>query len=319
MNIDSTPSRSAKPASITVIGSYIEALVMETPRLPLKGETLMGRNFRRTWGGKGSNQAVQVARLGAHTRFVSMVGADSSGDQFLQLMDHEHIERGCVFRHPELPTASGFIICTPDGHNVITIDIAALGALGSVEINTALVGIKSGDVALLQLEIPLETALYACAIAKAQGATVILNPAPAANLQAFDLSAVDYLTPNETEARVCLGLEPDDARSESDIARQLLQTGCRNVVVTLGDKGSLLVNSEGVQSVAPFPINPVVDSTGAGDAFNGGFATAIAEGQSVLEAMRFGNAAGALACTRADTIPSFHERQAVEDFLRQHP
>ncbi len=301
--------------NIIVIGSYIEALVMDVPRLPVKGETIMGSNFRQTWGGKGSNQAVQVARLGAHTSFVSMVGKDNFGDNFLKLMEAEKIDSSFVFRHPLLPTATGFIICTADGHNVITIDIAALTGLGNREIDVALANVNKNTIVLLQLEIPVETALYACLKAKEKGAVVVLNPAPAANLTPYDLSCIDYLTPNETEARICIGLDPDDEQTEPVIGRKLLNTGCTNVIITLGDQGSQLINRNEVLKAEPFKIDRIVDSTGAGDAFNGGFVTALSEGMPVMDAIRFGNATGALACTVADTIPSFHTRQQVEQFI----
>lgn len=301
---------------IIVMGSYIEALVMDVPRLPLKGETLMGSNFRQTWGGKGSNQAVQAARLGMQTSFATMIGQDSFGDNFLKMMETEKVDSTFVFRHPNLPTASGFIICTPDGHNVITIDIGALNALGKAEADRALAGADAQTVVLLQLEIPTETALYACRRAKQNGATVILNPAPAADLSHADLSCIDFLTPNETEARICAGLPPDDPRREEEIGQMLLKKGCQHVIVTLGEKGSLLISDGETRLVSPFPIPQVVDSTGAGDAFNAGFAAALAEGFPTIQAMLFGNATGALACTRPDTIPSFHARREVETFMR---
>jgi ribokinase len=300
---------------IIVVGSYIEALVMDTPRLPVRGETLRGKNFRRTWGGKGSNQAVQASRLGVHTAFVSMIGNDDSGDRILGLMQAEHINTEYVFRHPELPTATGFIICTADGHNIITIDIAALQGLGKSEIDRALAHADAGTAVLVQLEIPLETALYACEKAKSRGATVILNPAPAADLTSFDLSCVDFLTPNEIEARLCLGLPPDHVESHAEVAGKILKAGCSHVIMTLGEEGSLWVNQRDTLLVPAFRLSEVVDSTGAGDAFNAGLAAALAEGRPVQEAVRFGNAAGALACTVADTIPSFHRRAEIEHFI----
>ena len=300
---------------IIVVGSYIEALVMDTPRLPVKGETIMGKNFRRTWGGKGSNQAVQAARLGAATSFVSMVGNDAFGENFLQLMKSEGVNDEFVFRHPGLPTASGFIICTNDGHNVITIDIAALNGLGKEEMDQGLTRADADTVVLVQLEIPLKTALYACDLAKSRGATVILNPAPAANLSAFNLSSVDYITPNEIEARICIGLDPDYGGSHAEVAGKILETGCRNIILTLGGEGSLLVNRQEETLIPAFSLASIVDSTGAGDAFNAALATALAEGMNVARAMRFANAAGALACTRANTIPSFHTRAEIDHFL----
>lgn len=301
-----------------VIGSYIEALVMDVPRFPTQGETLMGNNFRQTWGGKGSNQAVQLGRLNTNVEFVSMVGKDSFGDKCVKLMEDEQVGSKFIFRHESLPTASGFIICSEDGHNVITIDIAALNQLMPPQIDAALEMAGDDTLVLLQLEIPLETALYAAKKAKAKGATVILNPAPAADLSGKDLSFVDYLTPNETEARVCMGLSPMDTISEADLAKLILKTGCKNVIVTLGEQGSMLVNKEQQVTVEAFKIDNIVDSTGAGDAYNAGLVAALSKGKSIEEAMRYANATGGLACTKADTIPSFHTQEEVDDFIKSN-
>lgn len=302
---------------INVVGSYIVALVMDTDRIPLKGETLMGRNFRQAYGGKGSNQAVQAARLGAEVSFVGKVGNDSFGRDFVDLCKKEGVDHRYVFVHETMPTASGLIICA-EGHNIITIDIGALNDFGKVEIDKASQMFTRESVVLIQLEIPLETALYAARKAREKGAVVILNPAPAKELSGYDLSCIDYLTPNETEARICVGLTPGDPRSEGETAREILGLGCKNVIITLGDKGSLLVNHADETLIPAFALPSVVDSTGAGDAFNAAFAVGISEGMPVEKAIRFGNAAGALACTRADTIPSFHDRQQITDFMQKN-
>ncbi|MDZ7401665.1 MAG: ribokinase [candidate division KSB1 bacterium] len=299
---------------IVVVGSYIVALVMETDRFPVKGETLMGRNFRQTFGGKGSNQAVQAARLGADVFFVGKIGNDSFGHDFLNLCKKEGVNHEYVFVHESLPTATGFIICA-GGHNIITIDIAALNDFNSRDIDRASHLFTLESVTVIQLEIPLETAIYAAKTARINNSVVVLNPAPARNLTGMDLSCIDFLTPNETEARICAGLAPDDPCSDYEVGRKLLALGCRNVIITLGEKGSLLLNRNEEIMIPAFHIPQVVDSTGAGDAFNAAFAVAIAEGLSEKEAMRFGNAAGALSCTKADTIPSFPSRKEIERFL----
>ncbi len=303
---------------IVVIGSYIEALVMDTQRIPLKGETLKGTNFRQTWGGKGSNQAVQAARLGAQTSFVSMVGTDPFADNIFSLLEAEGVDSNYLFQTNEFPTACGFIICSADGHNVITIDISALNSLSEENIDRAMALVDNETIVLLQLEIPLQMALYAARKSKEKGALVILNPAPAANLMAHDLSFVDYLTPNETEARICTGLDVTDKSSETDIAKQLLRTGCKNIVVTLGESGSLLVNATMIFQAQPYCLEKAVDSTGAGDAFNAGLAVGLAESMFVEKAMQFANAVGALACTKPDTIPSYHTRAEVETFMLKY-
>ena len=302
---------------IVVVGSYIVALVMDTDRIPLKGETLMGRNFRQTYGGKGSNQAVQTARLGAEVSFVGKIGNDSFGRDFVNLCNTEGVGHRYVFTHEKLPTATGLIICA-EGHNIITIDIGALNDFGKEEIDMATELFNPQSVVLIQLEIPMETAMYAAKRAKERGALVIFNPAPAKDLSKTDLSAIDFLTPNETEARICAGLAPNDSHSDAEVGREILRFGCKNVIITLGDKGCLLINQAGETLIPTFPLSSVVDSTGAGDAFNAAFAVAIAEGMPVIEAIRFGNAAGALACTKADTIPSFHNRHQIADFINKN-
>lgn len=299
---------------IVVVGSYIVALVMDTDRIPIKGETLMGRNFRQTYGGKGSNQAVQAARLGAGVSFVGKIGNDSFGCDFVDLCKKEGVDHRYVFTHEKLPTASGFIICA-EGHNIITIDIGAFNEFGKAEIDQAAKLFTPQSVVLIQLEIPFETAIYAAQKAKEKGAVVILNPAPAKDLSETDLSCIDYLIPNETEARICACLSPEDSRSDAEVGREILRLGCKNVIITLGEIGSLLMNHAEEILIPAFTLSQVVDSTGAGDAFNAAFAVAISEGMPVKKAIRFGNAAGALACTKADTIPSFHSRQQITEFI----
>lgn len=257
----------------------------------------------------------QAARLGAKVSFVGKIGDDSFGHDFVTLCKKEGIDHRFVFTHEKLPTASGFIICA-EGHNIITIDIGALNEFGKTEIDQAAELFTPRSVVLIQLEIPFETPTYAAQKAKENGAVVILNPAPAKGLSGTDLSYIDFLTPNETEARICAGLSPDYKGSDAEVARELTKMGCKNVIVTLGEKGSLLVNNSEELLIPAFKITSLVDSTGAGDAFSAAFAVAVAEGLPVNEAMLFGNAAGALACTKADTIPSFHNRQQINEFIK---
>jgi ribokinase len=289
---------------------------MDSERIPLKGETLMASNFRTTHGGKGSNQAVQAARLGGRVDFVGRIGNDAFGRDFLALLREEHIGEKFVFITGDLPTGAGFIISAADGQNLIVIDIAAIRRFTKEDIDLSFTAISGNDIVMAQLEIPLDTALYALSKAKRQGALTILNPAPAWDLSGERLEYIDMLTPNETEARICLGLAPNANITDEAVARQLTATGCKHVIVTLGEKGSLWAHNGEVQALPPFKIGQVVDSTGAGDAFNAALAVALAEGSAIPEAIRFANAAGALSVTRADTIPSYHYRKEVDAFIR---
>lgn len=300
---------------IVVVGSYIVALVMETERLPQAGETLVGRGYHSAYGGKGSNQAVQAARLGGRVELLTRIGKDAAGEEFLRLCRREGISDRYVGCDPEAPTATGFIICSAAAQNIITIDIGALARISKKHVNRALESVAAGDVVLLQFEIPVEMALYAAEVAHRKKAVVVLNPAPAHDLSVVDLSMVDYLTPNETEARVCLGLPPSDPESEERLAGRLLEKGCRNVLVTLGERGALLCNRGGCHLYKPVRLEKAVDSTGAGDAFNGALAVALSEKRPVDEAVRFANAVAAFACTGADTIPSYGTRSQIEAFL----
>jgi ribokinase len=303
---------------IIVIGSYLVALVMDTDRLPLRGETLLGRNFRQAHGGKGSNQAVQSARLGASTKFIGFVGNDCYGKDFLDLCKSEKIDTSCVVMSDKLPTGAGLIICSAEGQNIITIDIGANLELTPSAIDELTNGIIPGDIVLIQLEIPVESALYAASSAKKLGATIIFNPAPAVDLSGHDLSFIDYIIPNETEARICSGWDLKKSITDEEAAHRLFKLGCKNVILTQGEKGCFVLNDRESVNVPAFKFPVITDSTGAGDSFNAAMAVALFEGKSISEACRFANASAGLACTKADTIPSFHTRHEVDKFLYQN-
>lgn len=300
---------------LVIIGSYLVALVMDTERIPMKGETILARNFRTAYGGKGSDMAVQAARLGTDVHFIGSIGDDDFGRAFRDLMIDEGVNIDHLKSHDELATGAGFIIKSSDGHNIITIDIGANQLFSPEAVDAAAGDLGPDDVVLIQLEIPLETALHAAKVGHDAGATVILNPAPAYDLREADLSAVDILTPNETELRVCLGMLPGDDANEVELARTLLERGCRMVLVTLGERGSMIVTPEGVTHVKAFEIPGIVDSNGAGDSFNASLATGLLDGLPIADAARFGNAVAGLCCTRWDTVPSYHTREEVEAFL----
>lgn len=299
---------------IAVIGSYAVALVMDVERLPQKGETLLARNFRHTYGGKGSDMAVQAARLGAQVEFIGVVGSDGFAEEFKTLMWAEGVSTKGLRQTAERLTGAGFIIKSRDGHNIITVDMAANELFSAEDVDRAVAEIQTCQVMLIQLEIPLETALYAARIGKKLGLTTILNPAPAQNLCSYNLNAIDFLTPNETEARGCLGLPPDEEISETELAARLSLLGCRNVVTTLGERGADLFNSEGAIHVDAVELK-ALDTNGAGDAFNAALAVALGEKKGTVEALRFANAVAGLSCTLRETVPSYHRRDEVEAFL----
>ncbi len=300
---------------IFILGSYAKALVMTTERIPLAGETLIGDNFRQTWGGKGSDMAVQAARLGAKVSYSGVVGDDVFGHEFVSLMNDEGIDIQSLTITNELPTGAGLIIKDKQALNIIVVDIGANKLFSPDKIDAALEVMKQSKVVLAQLEIPLESALYGLREAKHLGKTTIFNPAPARDLRNLDLSAIDFLTPNETEARVALGLPPDDQRTNREIADLLLKTGCRYVVMTLGDKGSAVFSQDETLEIPACYVD-VVDSNGAGDSFNAALAVALSEEQPVSQAVYFANATAALCCTQWETVPSYAYRNSVDDFIQ---
>ncbi|MCD6373997.1 MAG: ribokinase [Caldisericaceae bacterium] len=296
---------------VTIVGSYIVALVMDTDRIPVEGETVVGRNYHTTHGGKGSNMAVCASRLGADVTFLGKVGKDSFGDAFVSLLKKENVNTNGVLYSDHLPTAVGFIIFSSNGTNSIVIDPAANNDFLPKDIEENRHIIEFSDVIVSPLEIPLETALVAAKIAKRKGVKYILNPAPAVDLRKCDLSDFFALTPNETEARVCLGLEPNDPISDSDLARALLSLGVENVILTLGAKGVLWASNSGIFPIPTLNVK-VVDSVGAGDAFNAGLAVGLAENRSVAEAVALGVTTAALSTQKRETIDSYPFREEVD-------
>jgi ribokinase len=291
---------------------------MKVPRIPASGETLLGTGYRVDFGGKGSNQAVACARLGAHVEFIAKVGADSFGDMALALYHDEGVDAARVKRSDKAPTGVGFIVVEAEtGQNCIVLDPGANELLTAGDVADADAALKSAAVVLTQLEIPVEAAAAALAQGRAAGAITILNPAPVRPLPASMLELIDVLTPNETEARVLAGCDADSATEPEAVGQDLVRRGVKQVVMTIGEKGALLITAS---SCLRFPAVHVkaVDTTGAGDAFNAGLATALAEGASLDEAVGFAVIVGGMAVTREGVIPSLPRRDEVIRFCQQH-
>lgn len=303
---------------IVVVGSYATGLTMKVPRIPASSETLLGTGYRVDFGGKGSNQAVACARLGARVDFVARIGADSFGDMALALYHDEGIDAACVKRSDKAPTGVGFIVVEAlTGQNCIVLDPGANELLTAGDVADADAALKSAAVVLTQLEIPVEAAAAALAQGRAAGAITILNPAPVRPLPASMLELIDVLTPNETEARVLAGGDAESVTEPEAVGQDLVRRGVKQVVMTIGEKGALLITGS---SCLRFPAVNVkaVDTTGAGDAFNAGLATALAEGASLEEAVGFAVIVGGMAVTREGVIPSLPRRDEVIHFCQQH-
>jgi ribokinase len=234
----------------------------------------------------------------------------------MELLDQEKVDRRAVLISETAPTAVGFIIFSKKGSNIIVIDTAANGEFSPADIAAHRDAIVSSEVSLAPLEIPLDTALAAAAVAKEGGRRFILNPAPAVDLRGVDLGAVFALTPNEREGRACLGMRSEDPIPEHEVARELLALGVENVMLTRGEKGVLWASTAGLQVVPALPVQ-VVDTVGAGDAFNAGLAVGLSEGKTTLEAIALGVTAASLSTQRRETVASYAYRDEVQPFYEK--
>lgn len=301
-------------ARVCVVGSFAEALVLTADRLPQPGETVLGWDYRETSGGKGSDMAVQAARLGAAVSFLGVVGDDAFGRGFIDLMRVEGIDVSRLRVTRERRTGVGMIVKDPEGRNLIVVDPGANALFGRSDLDAGRGKIAAADVVLAQLEIPLDTALYGLALGRELGVVTVLNPAPAADLRKADLTCVDVVTPNETEARVSAGLPPDSPAPNEEVAAMLTGRGARAVVITMGAQGADVFVDGASEHVAALPVE-VVDSNGAGDSFNASLAVGLGEGLSLLEATRFAVTVATLSCTAWETVPSYQHRDQVDRYL----
>ena len=305
----------SRPCKITVVGSFMMDLMSRTPHLPVAGETVLGGPFKMGPGGKGSNQAVAAARLGANVSMLVSLGEDYFGDVAYKNLVDEGINVDFVKRVPDVTTGAALIMVDDSiGENMIVAASGSNAELLCTDVDKAKDQICSSDYVLLQLEIPLETVEYTANMACDNNVGVILNPAPGRPLPDELLSKVDVLTPNETEAAIITGQAVTDMESAEKAGRILLERGCKNGVITLGSGGALCVNSSGVHHVPAFQVE-AIDTTGAGDAFNGALTVGLAEGMPLVDAVRFANAAGAICVTRLGTSPAMPRRTEVEKLL----
>ncbi|SEN97295.1 ribokinase [Pseudomonas zeae] len=301
------------PANVVVIGSLNMDLVTRAPRLPVGGETLIGHSFATVSGGKGANQAVAAARLGAQVAMVGCVGSDDYGVQLRNALLAEQIDCQAV---STVDDSSGvaLIVVDDNSQNAIVIVAGANGAMTPAVIDRFDAVLQAADVIICQLEIPDATVGHALKRARALGKIVILNPAPASRpLPADWFAAIDYLIPNESEATVLSGLPVDSQETAESAASQLIAMGAGKVIITLGAQGSLFANGQSFEHF-PAPKVKAVDTTAAGDTFVGGFAAALANGKSEAEAIRFGQIAAALSVTRAGAQPSIPTLSDVQAF-----
>ena len=298
---------------ITVFGSFVTDLMFRVPRLPVKGETLKASIFKLGPGGKGSNQAIAAKRAGGDVIMITKVGKDPFGELAINTYKEEGMETKYIYSDDKLATAVASILVDENkGDNQIVIAMGAGENITPEEVENARKSIEGAQVLVTQLEVNLEATEAAIKIAKEKGVTVVLNPAPAHPLSDELLGNIDILTPNETEASIlCGGLEVVTVEDAKKAARMLLDKGVKTVIVTLGEKGALIMNNELEHHIEPIKVD-VIDTTGAGDAYNGGLAAALAEGKDIIEAAKFANIVGGLSVTKIGTAPAMPYRKDID-------
>ena len=302
---------------VAILGIFVADLAFRASRLPGIGETIAGSGFKVGPGGKGSNQAVAAARVGAPVTFISKIGRDEFGAIALATWKRENITPRVV-EMADQPTGAAFIYVNEvNGENAIIVVPGAAATIGADDVERAGDAIRGARVFITQLEQPVAAARRGLENAKAAGVITIFNPAPAERFDDALYQLCDYVTPNESEAQMLTGIAvktADDARKAGDV---ILRKGAKAALITLGEAGAYLHSKSQSILVPAFKVGPVVETTGAGDAFNGGFAAALAEGAAPFEAVRFGSAVAGISVTRAGTAPSMPKREEVDALLKK--
>ena len=297
------------------LGVFVADTAYRAARQPKMGETILGNSFVLGPGGKGSNQSVASAKAGAQTHFISRLGQDDFAEMALSTWKKAGVTPAVV-QDPGSYTGAAYIfIEEATGNNAIIISPGAAAQISTMDVDRNRALIEGADVFLTQLEQPIDVAFYALKMARSAGVVTILNPAPAAALPDGMLAQCDYVTPNETEAEALTGVVVTGPDSALEAAKMLRAKGAKVAIITLGAQGVLYHDGTQTVHVPIVSAGAVVETTGAGDAFNGGFAAALAEGQSPVTAVRFGNATAGISVTRAGTAPSMPSRAEIDALL----
>lgn len=304
-------------SKVVVLGVFVADTAYRAARAPRMGETIMGESFALGPGGKGSNQAVAAARAGVETHFISRLGRDTFADMALQTWKEAGVT-AAITQHDDSYTGAAYIFVEADtGNNAIIVCPGVAGQISPADIEARADLIRSASVFATQLEQPMDAACRALEIARSSGVQTILNPAPAADLPDGMLTLCDYVTPNETEAEALTGLAVTTLEEAALAGQKLLAMGAKAAVITLGEKGALYHAASQSVHVPAFNAGPVKETTGAGDAFNGGFAAALARGLDPVSAVRYGCATASISVTRAGTAPAMPSEAEIAALLAE--
>ena len=300
---------------IVILGVFVADTAYRAERPPRMGETILGKSFALGPGGKGSNQAVAAARAGGDVHFISRLGQDDFADMALKTWESAGVT-AAVKQDPDSFTGAAYIFIEDgSGDNAIIICPGAAADISVEDVDANRELIEGASVFVTQLEQPMAAAERGLSVARAAGVATILNPAPAAEIPSGMLSLCDYVTPNESEAEGITGVSVRSVSDAEVAADALLSRGVGAALITLGEQGVFYKDASRSAHIPAMPAGPVMETTGAGDAFNGGFATALAEGGDPVEAVRFGCAVAGISVTRAGTAPSMPSRDEVETLL----
>lgn len=306
---------SGEQVNILVVGSFMMDMVVRTSRVPEMGETIIGNSFSRFPGGKGANQAVAASRLQGNVTMVGKLGNDIFGDEIYKAIKNEHIDTQYILRDETLPTGVGMVTVDEKGNNRIIVVPGANLAYQPTDLYAIEDVVQKANVMVLQLEMDIATVERAVELADKHGVLVILDPAPARDLDDGLLKKVTYLTPNKSEAEQLTGIKIHNKEDVKQAANIFLDKGVKNVVITLEGTGAFYINSLEERFVPGYTVQSV-DTVAAGDSFNGALAVALVQGKNLCDAVQFANAVGALTVTNRGAIPSLPYLQDVEQFMR---
>ncbi len=301
---------------ITVVGSSNMDLVVKASRIPAVGETILGGDFIMVPGGKGANQAVAAARLGAEVFFVARLGRDIFATHSLANFDNVGVNTRYVFETDDAPSGVALIMVDEKGNNSIVVAPGANSKLTPDDVEAAKGDIASSGALVAQLEVPIETIDFTSKLAESLGVPFVLDPAPAFELSSELLARVSVLTPNESEAQLLTGIEVTDETSACSACEVLLSRGVKAVILTMGERGYMLADGDGARFVASHEVE-AVDSTAAGDAFTGSLAVGIAQGETLVDAAEYANCIAALSVTKMGAQPSMPTKQEVTSFMEK--